>query len=473
MFQMKGGGLTAARFMHLQEQHALEKVLSALVAAVALGYAVQLGLEVEEGDEDAYYYTNIVVAGLFTIETIAAIATQRATFLTGPKRYLNLVDSAITVVALLDTVFLILGDEYFLLRFFKVLKVFRVLWVLSFSETFTFTLGIFERVGTSFVFVLVLEFAVLYCNALLLTKFVGEAEEFRLDATAQKMYGKLTSSLSTLFQMCTFQLSWSDSVDYVLDRASGYTAKYVWVVHVECLLVWAYLWFAVVMGGIFKALLDEKKQEEKMQKLKTASKLHSLREKLLQKNAEMLHGDDALSEQEDEDDPKTVKQLQSLEDFAQANELMELNVPEVVRTLEYLTDRADTVENFRANAINTLFTLNNGVNKLELYQSSSKMLSRLQQTLKLQKEDNEELRHNVSVLSGLLQQNIQTAAKGEKMRIRSQEYLQEREQLLNKNEKLAADIINIKRQLQAAKVEAAAARSTIGQNVGSRVKTIY
>ena len=59
------------------------------------------------------------------------------------------------------------------------------------------------------------------------------------------------------------------------------------------------------------------------------------------------------------------------------------------------------------------------------------------------------------------------------MRIRSQEYLQEREQLLNKNEKLAADIINIKRQLQAAKVEAAAARSTIGQNVGSRVKTIY
>ena len=55
--------------------------------------------------------------------------------------------------------------------------------------------------------------------------------------------------------------------------------------------------------------------------------------------------------------------------------------------------------------------------------------------------------------------------------MRNQEWFQEREQLRNKNEKLAADIINIKRQLQAAKVEAAAARSTIGQNLKIAPKT--
>ena len=36
---------------------------------------------------------------------------------------------------------------------------------------------------------------------------------------------------------------------------------------------------------------------------------------------------------------------------------------------------------------------------------------------------------------------------------------------MGRNEKLTADIINLKRQLQAAKVEAAAARSSIGQKV--------
>ena len=41
----------------------------------------------------------------------------------------------------------------------------------------------------------------------------------------------------------------------------------------------------------------------------------------------------------------------------------------------------------------------------------------------------------------------------------------EREQLKQKNERLAADLINVKRQMQAAKVEAAAARSAIGQSV--------
>ena len=150
-------GLTAARYMHLKPGHAIQKGLSWLVAVVALGYAVQLGFEVQEGDEDVYDYTNIAVAAVFLIETVVAIATQRSKFLNSPKKYLNLIDCALTLVAVLDTVFLLLGEEYFLLRFFKVLKVFRVLWVLSFSETFTFSLGIFERVAANFVFVVAIE----------------------------------------------------------------------------------------------------------------------------------------------------------------------------------------------------------------------------------------------------------------------------------------------------------------------------
>ena len=161
-----------------------------------------------------------------------------------------------------------------------------------------------------------------------------------------------------------------------------------------------------------------------------------------------------------------------MEDFASANRLMGFSMLDTVSALEYLTDRAETVEQYRANAIKSLFTLNKGVNKLELYQSSSKMLSRLQQTLKIQREDTEELRHNVSVLSGLLQQNIQTAAQSERLRMRNQEWTQEREQLRSKNERLAADIINVKRQLQAAKVEAAAARTTMGQNLTNRTKAV-
>ncbi len=130
-----------------------------------------------------------------------------------------------------------------------------------------------------------------------------------------------------------------------------------------------------------------------------------------------------------------------------------------------MTDRAESGEEFRANAIHTLFTLKAPVNKHELYQSSAKMLTRLQQAMRVQSDHMEDLRHNVSVLEGLLQQNIQTAAKGDKFKAKSQEWREEREELLKKNEKQAADIINIKRQLQAAKVEAAAVRSSIGQNV--------
>ncbi|QDZ25077.1 hypothetical protein HOP50_15g76230 [Chloropicon primus] len=465
-------GLTGARHMNLYPPVKIEKVLSILVAAVALGYAVQLGLEVEEGNEDLYYYTNIAVAGVYLLETILNTVLQKKGFFTSPRRYLNILDCCITAVAVLDAVFEILGEEYFLLRFFKVLKVFRVMWVLSFSETFAFALGIFERVGMNFILVLIIEFAVLYCNALLVTKFVGQATEFRSDPVAKKLYGSLTSSLSTLFQLCTFQMAWSESVEHVLDNSSASTGKYVWIIHVECILVFAYLWFVVVMGGIFKALLDEKVQEEQMHGMKTANKLEELRRALLLKNAEALHGDDALSDQEDDEkNPKSVKELQRLEEFAAANELMALSVPEAVRALEFLTDREETVEKFKANAIDALFTLNRGVNKMELYQSSSRMLSKLQQTLRIQREDTEELRHNVSVLSGLLQQNIQVAAKGEKIRVRNQEWFQEREQLKTKNEKLAADIINIKRQLQAAKVEAAAARSTMGQKVKAPTQT--
>ena len=92
-------------------------------------------------------------------------------------------------------------------------------------------------------------------------------------------------------------------------------------------------------------------------------------------------------------------------------------------------------------------------------------MGHLRRTLKVQREDTEDLRHQVSVLAGLLQQNIQAAAKGEKVRVRNQEWFQEREQLKQKNERLAADLINVKRQMQAAKVEAAAARSAIGQSV--------
>ena len=458
--------------MHLKPGHVVEKSLGLLVAVVALGYAVQLGFEVQEGDEDVYYYTNIAVAAVFAIETAVAIAMQRSKFLNSPKIYLNLMDCALTLVAILDTVFLVLGEEYFLLRFFKVLKIFRVLWVLTFSETFTFSLGIFERVGLHFIFVLTIEFAVLYCNALLVTKFVGGAQEFRADATVQSMYGDLTSSLSTLFQLCTFQMNWSSTVGYVLERASASTGIYVWVVHVECLLVWAYLWFVTVMGGIFKALLDEKLEEEKMTQMKLSKDLGKLKQRLLEKNAELLDGDGAFSDQEDETNPKSVKKLLEMEDFASANRLMGFSMLDTVSALEYLTDRAETVEQYRANAIKSLFTLNKGVNKLELYQSSSKMLSRLQQTLKIQREDTEELRHNVSVLSGLLQQNIQTAAQSERLRMRNQEWTQEREQLRSKNERLAADIINVKRQLQAAKVEAAAARTTMGQNLTNRTKAV-
>ena len=463
-------GLTGARYMLVEPPSAMEKGLSAVVAVVALGYAVQLGLEVEEGDEDAYYYTNIIVAGVFLLETIVGVVLQKATFFTSPRKYLNAVDALITFVAVLDAVFLILGDEYFLLRFFKVLKIFRIMWVLSASETFAFTLGVLERVGTNFVFVLAVELAILYCNALLATKFIGEAEEMRQNALAQKLYGKLTSSLSTLFLMCTLQLSWSDSVNPILDTSSAYTGKYVWIIHVECLLVFAYTWFAFIMGGVFKALVDEKQTEDATQEMKTARALRKLRENLLEKSSEMS-GDGAMSEDEDDADPKYIKKLQAMEDFAAANEMMKLNVTEAARALDFLVEREDTIDKFNASAIEALFTLDRKVNKMELYQSSSRMYSKLLKTLKIQREDTEELRHNVSVLAGLLQQNIQAAAKGEKVRLRNQEWFQEREQLRNKNEKLAADIINIKRQLQAAKVEAAAARSTIGQNLKIAPKT--
>ena len=62
-------------------------------------------------------------------------------------------------------------------------------------------------------------------------------------------------------------------------------------------------------------------------------------------------------------------------------------------------------------------------------------------------------------------QNIQTASNQENLRNKNQDWLKEREQVMGRNEKLTADIINLKRQLQAAKVEAAAARSSIGQKV--------
>merc|ERR1711934_471007 len=208
------------------------------------------------------------------------------------------------------------------------------------------------------------------------------------------------------------------------------------------------------------------------QEMKTARALRKLRENLLEKSSEMS-GDGAMSEDEDDADPKYIKKLQAMEDFAAANEMMKLNVTEAARALDFLVEREDTIDKFNASAIEALFTLDRKVNKMELYQSSSRMYSKLLKTLKIQREDTEELRHNVSVLAGLLQQNIQAAAKGGKVRLRNQEWFQEREQLRNKNEKLAADIINIKRQLQAAKVEAAAARSTIGQNLKLLQRRVY
>ena len=50
--------------------------------------------------------------------------------------------------------------------------------------------------------------------------------------------------------------------------------------------------------------------------------------------------------------------------------------------------------------------------------------------MRVQSDHMEDLRHNVSVLEGLLQQNIQTAAKGDKFKAKSQEWREEREELL-------------------------------------------
>ena len=166
-------------------------------------------------------------------------------------------------MAVLDVVFLgTWGDEYFLLRFFKTLKCFRCLWILSAKDSVAFALGVVERVGTNFLLVLAAELFVLYCNALLATKFIGGAAKFATDTIVRERYGDLTKSLSTLFQLCTFQMTWSESVGHVLREGSSYVTTYAWVVHVECILVFAYLWFVVVMGGVFKALQDEKRAEE-------------------------------------------------------------------------------------------------------------------------------------------------------------------------------------------------------------------
>ena len=96
-------------------------------------------------------------------------------------------------------------------------------------------------------------------TTLMATKFIGGAE-FATDTIVRERYGDLTKSLSTLFQLCTFQMTWSESVGHVL-RRSSYVTAYAWVVH-GGILVFAYLWFVVVMGGVFKALQDEKRAEE-------------------------------------------------------------------------------------------------------------------------------------------------------------------------------------------------------------------
>ena len=62
--------------------------------------------------------------------------------------------------------------------------------------------------------------------------------------------------------------------------------------------------------------------------------------------------------------------------------------------------------------------------RAELYGSAGRVAGHLRRTLKVQREDTEDLRHQVSVLAGLLQQNIQAAAKGEKVRVRNQEWFQ-------------------------------------------------
>ena len=462
--------VTGARHLNLHPPGKIETVLGAVVALVAAGYAAQLGFELDDGDRDLYYYTNLIVAGLFLLETCVTIVLRGKSYFFGPRRLLHVADCAITAVAVLDAVFLILGDEYFLLRFFKTLKCFRCLWILSAKDSVAFALGVVERVGTNFLLVLAAELFVLYCNALLATKFIGGAAEFATDTIVRERYGNLTKSLSTLFQLCTFQMTWSESVGHVLREGSSYVTTYAWVVHVECILVFAYLWFVVVMGGVFKALQDEKRAEEEAEGARRQQSVDKAMRDFLKKNAGRLHGDEYLSDDDGAANGARAKgdslgELKKEPEFYEASLMLGLKPEGAAAALDFLTDREGTVESYKARCIEELFTLADGVTRAELYGSAGRVLGHLRRTLKVQREDTEDLRHQVSVLAGLLQQNIQAAAKGEKVRVRNQEWFQEREQLKQKNERLAADLINVKRQMQAAKVEAAAARSAIGQSV--------
>lgn len=438
--------------------------LAVLVAAVAAGYAVQLGLELEDGDRDIYEYTSVAATGVFVIELLITLAVEKRKFFALPMRYLNLVDVVLTLVAIAETIFWALGEKYFLLKVLKALRVFRAFWVLSFFSGLSYALGVVERVITNFALVLVFGFAILYCNALLLTKFVGGYEPFASDSHIQESYGSVTDSLATLYQLCTLQNAWP-KVEYVLDMSGdSYVANFVWILHVECFLFFSYAWFVLVMGGIFKGLMKEMRCEDERASLAHRSKVQVLEKALLDQNKEL--GNDLWSDDEDEaQGQRAVMQIEELDDIGASVKILGLDWAEVMQTLKYAAKQAGNAEEVRSDAIRSLFTLDKGVTKLDLYKTSFEMIQKLKSSLAMQREETEELRHNVTLLVGLLQQNIQTAANQENLRNKNQDWLKEREQVMGRNEKLTADIINLKRQLQAAKVEAAAARSSIGQKV--------